>query len=73
MVRPKTDLVKDKFIKIRVSGKLYNFIKDFSQEMGISVSELCRTAIQNFFMALLLGKMKNVDKEFFKKFSKVRK
>lgn len=70
MVRPKTELPQTKFLKIRVTNKFYNFLKTFSQEMGISLSECCRIAIESFFMALILGKMKNVNKEFYRKFKK---
>ncbi|MEM1543721.1 MAG: hypothetical protein QW795_03465 [Candidatus Bathyarchaeia archaeon] len=70
MVRPKSDIKQNKFIKIRVSEKFYDFIKEFSSRLGISVSECCRGALEIFFMAYYLGKVKEIDRAFYMKYKK---
>jgi hypothetical protein len=63
MVRPR-EINGTRYIKIRVSNKFYNFIKEFSNNLGLPISEVCRSALIISFEALFLGKLKNVDKEF---------
>jgi hypothetical protein len=67
MPRPR-EIDGSKFIKIRVSSKFYNFIKEFSNNLGLPISEVCRSALIMSFEALFLGKLKNVDKEFREKY-----
>ena len=63
MARPR-EIDGTRYIKIRVSNKFYNFIKEFSSNLGLPISEVCRSALISFFQALFLGKMKNIESEF---------
>jgi hypothetical protein len=69
--RPK-EINGGKYIKFRVSKKFYDFIKEFSQNIGLSVSETCRSALEISFEALFLGKLTNVDKEFKEKYKHLK-
>jgi hypothetical protein len=69
MPRPR-EVNGSEYIKIRVSKKFYNFIKEYSKTIGLPISEVCRSALISFFEALFLGKMKDVHDEFMKKFVK---
>lgn len=66
----KKEIDGNKFIKFRVSSKMYNFIRRVSEEMGTSISETCRSALQLFFMGLALGKFKGIEDEFWRRFGK---
>jgi len=66
----KKEIDGNKFIKFRVSSKMYYFIRDLSEELGITISETCRSALQLFFMGLALGKFKGIEDEFWRRFGK---
>jgi len=67
MPRPKT-ISGTKFIKFRVSNKFYSFIQEIARRSGLTVSETCRSALLMFFMSLFLGKARNIEDEFYKKY-----
>lgn len=69
----KKEIDGNKFLKFRVSTKMYEFIKRVSQELGISISETCRSALQLFFMGVALGKFKGIEDEFWKRVRENRK
>jgi len=52
-----------RWIKFRVNEKMYEFIKKVSEEMGVTISETCRGAIQLFFMGIALGRFKGIENE----------
>ena len=66
----KKEINGNKFIKFRISKKMYELIKRTSEHLGISMSETCRSALELFFMGLFLGRLKNVESEFYKKYHK---
>jgi len=52
-----------RWVKFRVNTKMYEFIKKVSDEMGVTISEMCRSALQLFFMGVVLGKFKGIEDE----------
>jgi len=65
----KKEIDGNKFVKFRISSKMYELIKRVSEELGITISETCRSALELFFMGLFLGKFKGVEDEFWKKYN----
>jgi len=55
-----------RFIKFRVSNKMYMLIKEVANRLGISISETCRSALYIFFMSLFTGKKEEIEKEFWR-------
>ena len=66
----KKEINGNKFVKFRISSKMYELIKRVSEELGITISETCRSALELFFMGLFLGKFKGVENEFWKKYER---
>ena len=63
MARP-SRINGSKSIRFRVSNKMYDIMKSASNEMGMSISEICRSAINTYFMTLILNKTEQIKKEF---------
>jgi hypothetical protein len=69
MPRPST-IDGKRYIKIRVSEKFYKFITELSKRFGMSTSELCRSALEISFMAMYVGKINSIEKQFYKRYFK---
>ena len=63
MVRPR-EIDGKKDLRIRVSTAFYNFLKEVANQSGLTISEVCRSALEVWFMVMYMGKALDLKKEY---------
>ena len=59
---------KEKTVTFRVNMELYNFIKEFSKDNRVNVSDMVRNILVYFYMGYLIGDFKQSMPELRDKF-----
>jgi len=72
MPRPK-EINGSAWVKFRTNKRVKSFLEEVAKDSGVTVSELCRGAVMDYFFARLLGGFKypplELRKRFFNKFA----
>jgi len=53
-----------KDLRIRVSTQFYEFLKEVAKQSGMTISEVCRSALEVWFMVMYMGKALDLKKEY---------
>jgi hypothetical protein len=53
-----------KDLRIRVSTQFYEFLKEVARQSGLTISEVCRSALEVWFMVMYMGKALDLKKEY---------